>query len=72
MAHRCHAIGCTVEVKPELLMCAKHWRRVPKDIQREVWRSYRSGQCDDKNPSAEWLAAAARAIAAVAEKEGLK
>ena len=51
-------------------MCGPHWRRVPRDIQRRVWATYRRGQCDDKNASYAWHAAADRAIAAVARKEG--
>jgi hypothetical protein len=65
MAHTCHARGCTAEVPPELLMCAHHWKMVPKDIQTMVWRHYRPGQCDDKRPSPEWMRAAQMAIDAV-------
>lgn len=43
---------------------------VPKAIQQEVWKHYRPGQCDDKNPSEAWHKAADAAIAAVAAKEG--
>lgn len=43
---------------------------VPKDLQRQVWATYRPGQCDDKHPSEAWHAAADAAIAAVALKEG--
>ncbi len=67
--HRCHARGCTKPVKPEMLMCLKHWRMVPKPIQRRVWAAYRDGQCDDKQPSNVWHAAANAAIAFVAAKE---
>ena len=52
-------------------MCPKHWRRVPKKIQRQVWATYRDGQCDDMKPSAEWHLAADAAICAVALKEGM-
>lgn len=69
MAHTCHALGCEVEVKPELLMCRKHWGMVPAKLKREVWKHYRAGQCDDKRPSKEWRQAANEAIIAVAEKE---
>lgn len=62
-AHRCHARGCLVRVKPEMLMCRMHWLRVPGQIQRAVWRAYRVGQCDDKNPSEAWHEAAIAAIA---------
>lgn len=67
--HHCHAHGCKVVVKPEMLMCLRHWRMVPKDIQRKVWAAYRPGQCNDKRPSEEWHLAADAAILAVAQKE---
>lgn len=67
--HHCHAKGCSTAVPPIMLMCRRHWAMVPKSVQREVWRHYRSGQCDDKRPSREWHRAADAAIQAVAEKE---
>lgn len=69
MSHRCHASGCGKAVPPNLLMCLKHWRMVPRAEQREVWRTYRRGQEIDKRPSPEYLAAATAAIQAVAERE---
>lgn len=69
--HTCHARGCSTEVKPELLMCGRHWRMVPRVIQRAVWAHYRPGQCDDKDVSREWLLAADAAIGFVARAEGL-
>jgi hypothetical protein len=70
-AHHCHARGCTVAVRPEFLMCGRHWRSVPKAIQRAVWRHYRAGQCDDNDVSKAWLQAADAAIGFVARAEGL-
>lgn len=67
--HHCHARGCLVPTKPEMLMCLRHWRMVPRNLQRAVWATYRRGQCDDKQPSSEWHDAADAAIAAVAAKE---
>jgi hypothetical protein len=52
-------------------MCGRHWRSVPKVIQRAVWRHYRAGQCDDKDVSKAWLQAADAAIGFVARAEGL-
>jgi len=72
MEHHCHARNCQIEVKPEMLMCFKHWRMVSRNIQKAIWDSYRPGQCDDKNPSAEWHEAADAAIGYVARKEGNK
>ena len=68
--HACHARGCGTPVKPELLMCLRHWRVVPRAIQRAVWAAYRPGQCDDKAPSRAWLKAADAAIGFVARAEG--
>lgn len=51
-------------------MCPVHWRMVPRHLQRAVWQNYREGQEIDKRPSAAYLEAAERAIAAVAELSG--
>lgn len=69
MIHKCHARGCNVPTRPEVLMCFRHWGMVPHTLRSEVWRYYRAGQCDDKQVSREWLNAADAAIEAVAAKE---
>lgn len=63
--HLCHIPGCTTAVAPRLLMCAPHWRMVPRPLQAAVWASYRTGQEVDKQPSEAWHKAAEAAIAAV-------
>jgi hypothetical protein len=50
-------------------MCFKHWKMISKKTQRLVWLYYRPGQCDDKQPSKEWLNAANLAIEEVIQKE---
>lgn len=50
-------------------MCKPHWRMVPRTLQRQVWATYRPGQCDDKSPSEAWLTAADAAIQAVWDQE---
>ena len=72
MSHPCHARGCSTPVRPELLMCLRHWRMVPAAIQRAVWATYRPGQCDDKLPSKAWHEAASAAIGYVAVMERQK
>ena len=67
--HYCHAIDCEKEVPPRLLMCAKHWKMVPKNLQSEIWRLYRPGQDRDKNPSFEYLDAMTDCIRFVRERE---
>jgi hypothetical protein len=69
MKHTCHAKGCTMHVQPNYLMCSRHWRRVPADLKRAIWLTYRRGQEITKDPSAEYLEAMRAAIAAVAESE---
>lgn len=69
MSHHCHAKSCTVTVRPEMLMCRRHWAMVPPLLQRAVWRSYRPGQCNDKSPSKAWHTAADAAIERVADIE---
>ena len=69
MVHECHARGCGVAVRPELLMCAAHWRIVPARIKAAVWANYRVGQCSDKKPSKAWHDAADEAIKFVAAYE---
>ena len=64
--HTCHARGCNVEVRPELLMCPAHWRAVPRAIQSAVRAAYRAGQCAAASPSVRWLACANAAIGYVA------
>ena len=46
-------------------MCAKHWKMVPRDVQRLVWANYRPGQEIDKKPSEAYLSAAIKAISSV-------
>lgn len=70
--HKCHAIGCDVNVHPRFLMCPPHWRMVPKPLKNAVWRFYVPGQEIKKNPTLDYLSAAWAAIFAVADLEGIK
>ena len=63
--HFCHAKDCKVVVPPKRLMCKRHWFKVPADLRKAVWREYRPGQEVDKEPTAEYLEAARKAIGAV-------
>lgn len=68
--HTCHAKGCETEVPPKMLMCRPHWFSVPAELRRRVWKAYRPGQEEDKDPSPAYLAVMHEAIDAVARKEG--
>lgn len=68
--HLCHASGCPVQVPPRMLMCAKHWRMVPKRLRDAVWACYVPGQERRGMPTREYLDAALAAVDYVAELEG--
>lgn len=40
--NRCFAKGCNRLIDEKMLMCGEHWYQVPKEIQDEVWRTYRA------------------------------
>ena len=50
-------------------MCARHWRMVPAQVQKLVWKHYRRGQEIDKQPSVEYIATAFVSISCVALQE---
>lgn len=70
MEHTCHALHCTVPIPPRLLMCRTHWNMVPAGMRQAVWRAYRAGQEETKDPLPAYLAAAIAAVHAVAAQEG--
>jgi hypothetical protein len=70
MNHHCHAFRCKTATKPELFMCAYHWRRVPSVLKARIWAHYRPGQCDDKRITSAYSDAAKASIMAVAKSEG--
>lgn len=65
MTHACHAKDCAVNVPTNIFMCARHWRMVPKPLQRAIGDGWSMGggspyreNCDE-------------AIRIVGEAEGL-
>lgn len=53
-----------------MLMCYRHWTRVPRRLQLKVWHTYRPGQEIDKRPTREYFIAAKAAIDYIAQLEG--
>jgi hypothetical protein len=49
-----------------MFMCGSHWGRLPAQHKAAVWRFYRHGQENTKDPSLEYLVASHRAILALA------
>lgn len=48
MTRTCPISGCTGYVLPGRLLCLHHWRRVPPERQRDVWRSWRIASRSDR------------------------
>ncbi len=69
--HACHALRCLAEIQPNSFMCRAHWFSVPQSLRDQLWATYRPGQEITKDPSSEYLAAAAACIRAAAEREGI-
>lgn len=42
-SHTCPVARCSTTVPDHLLMCGPHWRSVPLELQRAVYRAYRRG-----------------------------
>jgi hypothetical protein len=68
--HACHAVGCDVAVPPKMLFCLRHWRMVPRELQRRVWRAYVPGQEIRKDPTDEYIEVQREVVAYVARLEG--
>jgi hypothetical protein len=68
MSHKCHAHDCNVQVPPSMFMCRPHWFSLPKPVRDAIWREYRPGQEDDKEPSVRYLAVQRFAVGRVAFK----
>lgn len=56
--HACHWPGCTRQVPPAMWGCKQHWFRLPENLRDLIWSTYRVGQEERMDPSAEYLAAA--------------
>jgi hypothetical protein len=63
----CRAIGCTRTLPPYVFMCRKHWRLVPGDLKREVWRNYTVAKAKGRQLSEEWDALIVKVVEAVAQ-----
>ena len=61
--HKCAVPGCPAIIASRLLMCLRHWRRVPADLKVAVWRGYRAGM------GPEYDVVVAAAVDAVLERE---
>jgi len=63
-SHRCPARKCPQWVPNHLLMCGRHWRLVPRELQAAVYRAYDAGP----EAAIDLIRAQSAAIAAVNER----
>ncbi len=70
--HTCHATGCSKHVPPEMFACRRHWFMLPKKLRDRIWRTYRTGQCDDWEITHEYAEAARAAVVYLAERDGVE
>jgi len=61
--HKCAVPSCNIKVKHGILMCAPHWRMVPRPEQNAVYRTWRAFLDGGSRP--EYEAAVADAVAKV-------
>lgn len=60
--HECPVGECSLLIPYEVLLCRRHWAKVPRDLQRKVYRAWRRGRGAG---TPEHLEAMRQAIAAV-------
>lgn len=65
----CSLPGCGRVIRTDLLMCGRHWGRVPRDLQVDVTQAFRLYRAGNLGLD-ELRAVQCRATEAVAEKGG--
>ncbi len=71
MTHRCRAWLCEQQVTSKYLMCWKHWRLVPKNVQQAVVLAYVQYK-SDRAGYVRACRAATRSVAAIEGHEHTK
>lgn len=62
----CRIKGCENEHPRTFFSCGDHWRQLPSDLRRAIWRTYKGG---DGILDAEYLQACENAEAFLEERE---
>lgn len=60
--HTCPGPDCKAQVPHSMLMCARHWRQVPRPVQNRLWAAWQDGNGAGTD---EHIAACDAAIAAI-------
>jgi hypothetical protein len=69
--HECAATHCKTSIPTRMLMCGKHWNKLPEGLKRAVWAHYTPGQEDDNSilPKDGYFEAVRAAVAFIDDAE---
>lgn len=56
--HHCHWTGCHKSVPPAMWGCKRHWYMLPPALRARIWKAYRPGQEQTKDPSEAYIVVA--------------
>lgn len=62
--HQCPIAGCSKRVPYHMLMCGRHWRLVPADLQRRLYRAWGRGAGAGTSEHADAMVACVHAVEA--------
>ena len=57
MSHTCHNPNCGQPLPAHLVSHSSAWFALPKKLRDNIWRTYRAGQEDDKQPTMAYIEA---------------
>lgn len=66
--HCCHWPGCDKQVPPAVWGCKAHWFKLPAQLRKRVWDTYRPGQERNMTPSKEYVEVAKEIQAWIGER----
>lgn len=67
--HKCSVPDCDRQTLIHMLMCQQHWAKVPHQVRKDVWRTYRAWKKIDGGPSDEYWKAVRVAIESVQKEK---
>jgi hypothetical protein len=70
-SHECPVDRCTRRVPYVVLMCRRHWAKVPRQLQRNVYRTWRRGAGAGTPEHARAMSVAIDAVHDELEREAL-
>lgn len=69
LRHKCNWPSCNRQVPVVLFACNTHWRKLPDELRRLIWRTYPVGSEAIATPRVEYLAAEMAVLAWIAGRQ---